>query len=118
MFCCRGAVHKPARAPKTPVGPSGLVNHAPTSSLIKRRSGKRMQAVELISKKRDGQTLSTAEINWLVEHYTKGDVPDYQMAAWLMAVYWRSMDARETSDLTLAMMHSGEQLRVRDIVSP
>ncbi len=77
-----------------------------------------MQAVELISKKRDGQALSTDEINWLVEHYTRGDVPDYQMAAWLMAVYWRSMDARETSDLTLAMMRSGEQLRVRDVVSP
>jgi pyrimidine-nucleoside phosphorylase len=77
-----------------------------------------MQAVELISKKRDGQALSTAEIDWLVEHYTREDIPDYQMAAWLMAVYWRGMDARETSDLTLAMMRSGEQLRVRDIVSP
>jgi pyrimidine-nucleoside phosphorylase len=77
-----------------------------------------MQAVELINKKRDGQALSTDEVNWLVEHYTRGDVPDYQMAAWLMAVYWRGMDARETSDLTLAMMRSGEQLRVRDIISP
>lgn len=77
-----------------------------------------MQAVELISKKRDGQVLSTAEIDWLVEHYTRGDIPDYQMAAWLMAVYWRGMDARETSDLTLAMMRSGEQLRVRDIITP
>jgi pyrimidine-nucleoside phosphorylase len=77
-----------------------------------------MQAVELIGKKRDRQALSTAEIDWLIELYTKGDVPDYQMAAWLMAVYWRGMDAHETSDLTLAMMRSGEQLRVRDIVSP
>src|SRR5690242_690308 len=77
-----------------------------------------MQTTELIGKKRDGETLSTAEIEWLVDSYTRGEIPDYQMAAWLMAVYWRGMDARETSDLTLAMMRSGEQLRVRDIVTP
>src|SRR5581483_8046036 len=77
-----------------------------------------MQAVELISKKRDGLALSTAEIDWLIEHYTKEAIPDYQMAAWLMAVYWRGMDARETSALTLAMMRSGEQLRIRNVISP
>lgn len=77
-----------------------------------------MQAVELIRKKRDGGTLSTEEINWLIEQYTKEQIPDYQMSAWLMAVYWRSMDARETSDLTLAMARSGEQLHVRDTISP
>src|SRR5438105_7788309 len=77
-----------------------------------------MQAVELIGKKRDGQALSTAEIDWLVERYTREDIPDYQMAAWLMAVYWRGMDAHETSALTLAIMRSGEQLRVRDIITP
>ena len=77
-----------------------------------------MQAVELIRKKRDGHALSTAEINWLIDQYTHEQVPDYQMSAWLMAVYWRGMDAREISDLTLAMAHSGEELRVRDSVSP
>jgi pyrimidine-nucleoside phosphorylase len=77
-----------------------------------------MQAVDLIRKKRDGNILSTGEINWLVDQYTHEQVPDYQMSAWLMAVYWRGMDARETSDLTLAMAHSGEELHVRDIVSP
>src|SRR6266436_9107261 len=77
-----------------------------------------MQAVELIRKKRDGHILSTGEINWLVDQYTREQVPDYQMSAWLMAVYWRGMDARETSDLTLAMAHSGEELHVRDIISP
>src|SRR5579885_706543 len=77
-----------------------------------------MQAVELISKKRDGAALSAAEIEWLVDGYTQGQIPDYQMAAWLMAVYWRGMDARETSDLTLAMARSGEQLQVRDVISP
>src|SRR5437660_6671840 len=77
-----------------------------------------MQATGLIGKKRDGETLSTAEIAWLVDGYTRGEIPDYQMAAWLMAVYWRGMDARETSDLTLAMARSGEQLQVRDVISP
>jgi pyrimidine-nucleoside phosphorylase len=77
-----------------------------------------MQAVELIRKKRDGGVLSTAEIEWLVEQYTREVIPDYQMSAWLMAVYWRGMNARETSDLTLAMAHSGEELHVRDTISP
>src|SRR5712692_7290298 len=77
-----------------------------------------MQAVELIRKKRDGNALSTDEINWLVDQYTHEQVPDYQISAWLMAVYWRGMDARETSDLTLAMARSGEELHVRDVVSP
>ncbi len=77
-----------------------------------------MQVVELISKKRDGEALTTEEIDWLIDQYTKNAIPDYQIAAWLMAVYLRGMNARETSDLTLAMMRSGEQLRVRDIVTP
>ena len=77
-----------------------------------------MQAVELIRKKRDGEILSTAEINWLVDQYTRELIPDYQMSALLMSIYWRGMDARETSDLTLAMAHSGEELHVRDIISP
>jgi pyrimidine-nucleoside phosphorylase len=77
-----------------------------------------MQAVELIRKKRAGEVLSNAEIAWFVDEYTHERIPDYQVAAWLMAVLWRGMDARETSDLTLAMVQSGEQLRVRDLVAP
>ncbi|HLZ59463.1 MAG TPA: thymidine phosphorylase [Ktedonosporobacter sp.] len=77
-----------------------------------------MQIVELISKKRDGEVHTTEEIRWLVEQYTRENIPDYQMSAWLMAVYLRGMNARETSDLTLAMAESGEQLHVRDIISP
>lgn len=77
-----------------------------------------MQAVELIRKKRDGQALSTAEIEWLVEQYTHDEIPDYQMSAWLMAVYWRGMDTREICDLTQAMADSGEELHVRDTISP
>ncbi len=77
-----------------------------------------MQAVELIRKKRDGDILNTAEINWLVDQYTRELIPDYQMSALLMTIYWRGMNARETGDLTLAMAHSGEELHVRDIISP
>src|SRR5256884_5720868 len=77
-----------------------------------------MQAVSLIRKKRDGDILSTAEINWLVDQYTQELIPDYQMSALLMTIYWRGMNARETSDLTLAMAHSGEELHVRDVISP
>src|SRR5260370_37905479 len=58
------------------------------------RVGHRVQAVELIRKKRDGDILSTAEIDWLVEQYTREQIPDYQMSAWLMAVYWRGTDVR------------------------
>jgi pyrimidine-nucleoside phosphorylase len=77
-----------------------------------------MQAVELIRKKRDGKELDTAEINWLIEHYTHDTIPDYQLSAWLMAVCCRGMSTRETSDLTLAMVHSGEELHVRNMISP
>lgn len=77
-----------------------------------------MQAVEIIRKKRDGLTLNTEEIFWLVDRYTHGEIPDYQIAAWLMAVYWHGMTPRETSDLTIAMARSGEQLAVRNVISP
>lgn len=77
-----------------------------------------MHVGELICKKRDGGVLSTVEIEWLVDQYTQDALPDYQMSAWLMAVCWRGMNMRETSDLTMAMAHSGTQLHIRDIVSP
>ena len=77
-----------------------------------------MQAVELIRKKRDGALLTSAEISWFIEHYTRGEIPDYQASSLLMAIYLKGMDARETSDLTLAMAHSGEQLFVREHISP
>lgn len=74
-----------------------------------------MRAVELIAKKRDGGALSGEEIAWLIRGYTDGSVPDYQMAAWAMAVVLRGMDPRETADLTLAMARSGDMLDLHDL---
>ncbi|MFN8448882.1 MAG: thymidine phosphorylase [Anaerolineae bacterium] len=74
-----------------------------------------MRAVDILARKRDGETLSTEEIRWIVEGYTRGDVPDYQMSAFLMAVYLRGMTRQETVDLTLAMADSGEKLDLSDI---
>lgn len=77
-----------------------------------------MQAGELIRKKRDGEALTTEEIDWFVQQYTQGKVADYQAAAWLMAVYFRGMTAQETTDLTLSMARSGEELHVRESITP
>ena len=68
-----------------------------------------MRAVDLIQKKRDGQELTTAEIKWLVEGYVAGTVPDYQMSAFAMAVYFKGMTTREISDLTMNMVKTGQE---------
>lgn len=77
-----------------------------------------MRAVDLIAKKRDGHALSTEEIRFLISGYVQGDVPDYQMAAWAMAVLWRGMTPRETTDLTLAMAQSGDVLDLKSLGFP
>lgn len=69
-----------------------------------------MRMVDLIEKKRDGETLSKAEIHFIINSYVQGDIPDYQMSAWAMAVYFRGMSLEETAELTLAMAQSGDQL--------
>jgi pyrimidine-nucleoside phosphorylase len=67
-----------------------------------------MRAVDLIRKKRDSGEHSREEIDYLISAYTRGDIPDYQMAAWLMAVWIRGLSAMESAALTEAMLHSGE----------
>ena len=68
------------------------------------------RALDVIRKKRDGGELSAGEIESLVNAYTRGDIPDYQVSAWLMAVVLRGMTRTETAALTDAMLHSGEVL--------
>lgn len=69
-----------------------------------------MRMYDLIMKKRNGGTLSEEEINFMIERYTSGDIPDYQMSAMMMAIYFKGMDEAETLHLTMAMAHSGEML--------
>ena len=68
-----------------------------------------MRAVDIIQKKRDGLELSSQEIEWLIEGYVAGTVPDYQMSAFAMAVYFKGMTTREISDLTMTMVGTGQQ---------
>ncbi len=75
-----------------------------------------MRAVDIIARKRDGEELSTGEIDFFIQGYTRGDIPDYQAAAWLMAVYLRGMNERETVDLTVSMARSGRTLNLKDVV--
>lgn len=67
-----------------------------------------MRVVDLIAKKRDGLELTEEEIRFLIRGYTDGDIPDYQMSAWAMAVFYRGMTDGETAVLTDAMMRSGD----------
>ena len=69
-----------------------------------------MLMTELIAKKRDGGELTTEEIDFMIQGYTRGEIPDYQMSAMCMAIVFRGMSDRETLDLTMSMMHSGETL--------
>lgn len=72
-----------------------------------------MRMVDIIAKKRDGGVLTDEEIRFLIRGYTDGSIPDYQMAAWAMAVYFKGMTDHETAVLTDAMMHSGDTVDLR-----
>ena len=74
-----------------------------------------MNVYELIKKKRDGFELSREEIDFLINGFVNGRIPDYQMTAFLMAVYFRSMSTRESCDLTMAMVESGETVDLSKI---
>lgn len=69
-----------------------------------------MRMYDLIMKKRNGGTLTKEEIEFMVQGFTKGEIPDYQMSAMMMAVYFMGMDEQETLHLTMAMAHSGDML--------
>jgi pyrimidine-nucleoside phosphorylase len=75
-----------------------------------------MRAVDIIIKKRDRLKLSTEEIEFFIQGYTQGDIPDYQASAWAMAVMLNGMDVEETTDLILAMARSGDMLDLSSVV--
>ena len=67
-----------------------------------------MRMIDLINKKKHGEALTAAEIDYIVQGYTEGKIPDYQMSALLMAVYFKGMNPEEISNLTMSMVNSGE----------
>ena len=75
-----------------------------------------MRTVDIISKKRDGKELSKEEIDFFVDGFTRGEIPDYQASAWAMAVLLNGMTASETTELTLAIARSGDTLDLSDVV--
>ena len=74
-----------------------------------------MRMIDLIAKKRDGQSLSKEEIEWIVTGYTNGEIPDYQMSALTMAIFYQDMTDQEITDLTLAMANSGDVVNLENI---
>jgi pyrimidine-nucleoside phosphorylase len=74
-----------------------------------------MRAIDIITKKRDGGELSAAEIDFFIQGFVRDEIPDYQAAAWLMAVYLQGMSRQETIDLTMAMARSGQMLDLKEI---
>nr|UWI51262.1 pyrimidine-nucleoside phosphorylase [Clostridioides difficile] len=74
-----------------------------------------MRMYDIIKKKRDSLELSKEEINYFIENYSKGDIPDYQASALLMSIYLNKMNRQETVCLTEAMMHSGDVIELSDI---
>ncbi|MDM5316032.1 pyrimidine-nucleoside phosphorylase [Fictibacillus sp. b24] len=69
-----------------------------------------MRMVDLIQKKRDGKELTKAEIDYIIQNYTNGEIPDYQMSAFAMAVYFKDMTTEERANFTMAMVESGDQI--------
>jgi len=74
-----------------------------------------MRMVDIIAKKRDGKHLSKEEIHFVIDGYTNGQIPDYQMSAFLMAVFFQGMSSNETAKMTMAMVKSGDQIDLSGI---
>lgn len=74
-----------------------------------------MRAVDIIEKKKHGEILTSKEIDYMVQGYTRGEIPDYQMSAFLMAIYFKGMSREETSDLTLSFVNSGDRVDLSNI---
>lgn len=74
-----------------------------------------MRMVDMISKKRDGYALSSEEIKFIIDGYTKGEIPDYQMSSLAMAIYFQDMTDEERAALTMAMVESGDQIDLSNI---
>ena len=74
-----------------------------------------MRMYDVIWKKRQGKELSKEEIEFFVREYTAGNIPDYQASALLMAIFFQDMTIRETTDLTIAMAHSGDMVDLSPI---
>jgi pyrimidine-nucleoside phosphorylase len=77
-----------------------------------------MRAVDIIVRKRDGAELRSEEIEFFIEGFNKGAIPDYQAAAWAMAIYFQGMTDAEATALTMAMLHTGQQLDPRELFPP
>lgn len=74
-----------------------------------------MRAVDIIEKKRNGLELTDEEIKWIIDNYTNDSIPDYQMSALLMAIYFQGMNKHEAATMTKAMVESGDQIDLSDI---
>src|SRR6185503_5701880 len=91
----------------------------PPPVLLRESIARFVNCLPLIEAKRDGGVLSAEEIQRVISSFTRGDIPDYQMAALLMAIYFRGLNADETRALTLAMRDSGDALSfARDPARP
>jgi pyrimidine-nucleoside phosphorylase len=77
-----------------------------------------MRTIDLITRKRNGEELSAEEITWLVDGYTKGEIPDYQMSAFLMAVFFQNMNEEEVEALTESMLNSGGRIDLSGVQGP
>ncbi len=76
-----------------------------------------MRMVDIIEKKRDGHELTKEEIAFVIEDVHNGTIPDYQMAAFQMAVYFQGMTAEETAEFTMAMVESGDQVDLSELMA-